>query len=234
MIANFFKKSAGKLFAIGAAAVTLTAANPAMANASNSAEVTAPIKQSGAVAATPLGQSDEEFRRIFSSWEQIERKRGGIAAVPTTSISIPSGNPLENARMSSSYGSRTHPVLGGRRDHKGVDLAAPTGTPIYATADGMVSRANWFSSYGQFVSIEHGADIQTRFAHLSRIIVSEGEQVRKGDIIGYVGSTGRSTGPHLHYEVRVDGRAMNPADYINDASPVGRMAVAIGHDGLGG
>ncbi len=122
--------------------------------------------------------------------------------------------PLDDARLTSGYGMRTHPVLGGRRGHKGVDLAAPTGTPIYATADGIISKAERFSSYGLYVSIEHGAQIQTRFAHMSRIAVANGQRVKKGDVIGYVGSTGRSTGPHLHYEVRVDGKAVNPIPYM--------------------
>ncbi|MGD9665189.1 MAG: M23 family metallopeptidase, partial [Novosphingobium sp.] len=101
-----------------------------------------------------------------------------------------------------------------RRAHKGIDLAAPTGTPVYATADGKVEMAQWFSSYGKFVKIEHGADLETRYAHLSGYTVSPGQTVHKGDLIGYVGSTGRSTGPHLHYEVRVAGEAVNPMPYM--------------------
>ena len=93
-------------------------------------------------------------------------------------------------------------------------FGAPTGTPIYATADGIVDRAEWFSSYGLFVGIDHGAGLETRYAHMSRLAVAEGERVKKGDIIGYVGSTGRSTGPHLHYEVRVEGLAVNPIPYM--------------------
>lgn len=109
---------------------------------------------------------------------------------------------------------RNHPVLGRRRNHKGVDLAAPTGTPIYATADGIVGKAQWFSSYGLYIRIDHGAKLETRYAHMSKLAVAAGERVKKGDIIGYVGSTGRSTGPHLHYEVRVDGVAVNPIPYM--------------------
>ena len=79
----------------------------------------------------------------------------------------------------------------------------------------MISRASWFSTYGLYVAIEHGGQIQTRYAHMSRLNVAEGQRVRKGDVIGYVGSTGRSIGPHLHYEVRVDGAAVNPVPYMN-------------------
>ena len=89
-----------------------------------------------------------------------------------------------------------------------------TGTPVYATADGIISRADWYSSYGLFISVNHGAAMSTRYAHLSRLAVAAGDNVKKGDLIGYVGSTGRSTGPHLHYEVRVDGVAVNPIPYM--------------------
>ena len=125
-------------------------------------------------------------------------------------------------------------VLGGRRAHTGIDLAAPTGTPVYATADGLISRADRFSSYGLFVSIEHGAQLQTRFAHLSKIAVADGQRVKKGDVIGYVGSTGRSTGPHLHYEVRVDGQAVNPIPYMVESQAQQAFALATGTGGMGG
>src|SRR5690606_19539899 len=98
-------------------------------------------------------------------------------------------------------GMRDHPVLGSRRAHKGIDLAGPTGTPVYAPADGVVAKAEWFSSYGLYIQVEHGGDLETRFAHLSRLNVAAGQFVNKGDLIGFIGSTGRSTGPHLHYEV---------------------------------
>jgi murein DD-endopeptidase MepM/ murein hydrolase activator NlpD len=137
---------------------------------------------------------------------------------PMRSVSIPSRAPLAAASLTSSYGMRDHPVLGGRRDHKGIDLAAPTGTPVYATADGVVGRADWFSSYGLFISIAHGGELETRYAHLSRLNVAPGQSVRKGELIGYVGSTGRSTGPHLHYEVRVGGQAVNPMPYMAENS----------------
>lgn len=133
---------------------------------------------------------------------------------------------------------RRHPVLGRRRNHKGVDLAAPTGTPIFATADGIVGRANWFSSYGLYISIDHGASIETRYAHMSKLAVAAGERVRQGQVIGYVGSTGRSTGPHLHYEVRVDGVAVNPVPYMVQSKAQERvqerMALSDGEGGRGG
>jgi murein DD-endopeptidase MepM/ murein hydrolase activator NlpD len=137
--------------------------------------------------------------------------------------------PVENASLTSSYGMRTHPVLGGRRAHKGIDLAMPTGTPVFATADGIVSKAEWFSSYGLYISLEHGADIQTRYGHLSRLNVAAGQPIRKGDVIGYVGSTGRSTGPHLHYEVRIAGASVNPLPYLQaDAAAKPQLALTEG------
>jgi murein DD-endopeptidase MepM/ murein hydrolase activator NlpD len=129
-------------------------------------------------------------------------------------VSVPSRSPLTAAKLTSGYGMRTHPVLGGRKNHKGIDLAAPTGTPVYAPADGLVARADWFSSYGNYIQLEHGGELQTRYGHLSGFAVQAGDRVKKGDLIGYVGSTGRSTGPHLHYEVRVAGDSVNPIPYL--------------------
>jgi murein DD-endopeptidase MepM/ murein hydrolase activator NlpD len=122
----------------------------------------------------------------------------------------PSGAPLGAFALTSGFGTRRHPLLGGLRLHAGVDLAAPTGTPIFATSDGMVSAAQWQGGYGLLVALDHGRGVQTRYGHLSRLNVAAGQRVRKGDVIGFVGSTGRSTGPHLHYEIRNNGQALNP------------------------
>ncbi len=135
--------------------------------------------------------------------------------------------PVEGVRLTSNYGMREHPVLGGRRAHKGIDLAGPVGTPVYATADGVISKAEWFSSYGLFVSIEHGGALQTRYGHMSRLNVASGQQVQKGDLIGFIGSTGRSTGPHLHYEVRVNGEAVNPLPYMQQGEPYAAGTVQL-------
>ncbi|WP_349236015.1 M23 family metallopeptidase [Altererythrobacter sp. TH136] len=120
------------------------------------------------------------------------------------------GRPLASSSLTSRFGMRGHPVSGGVRMHSGVDLAAPAGSPVYATASGVVSFANWNGGYGQLVVVDHGNQIQTRFAHLSRLLVAPGQRVSKGQVVGLVGSTGRSTGPHLHYEIRQAGRAVNP------------------------
>jgi murein DD-endopeptidase MepM/ murein hydrolase activator NlpD len=122
---------------------------------------------------------------------------------------LPTSMPVA-ARMSSGFGLRTHPTLGGTRMHSGIDLAAAAGTPIVATSDGRVDTASWNGGYGLFVSLDHGGGVETRYGHMSRLNVAAGQEVRKGQVIGYVGSTGRSTGPHLHYEVRKNGRPVNP------------------------
>ncbi len=120
--------------------------------------------------------------------------------------------PINGGRLSSGYGKRKHPVLGYTRMHRGVDFAAPRGTPIFAAGDGVVERAGWFSSYGRYVRIRHRGTYATAYAHMNRIAkgVRPGKRVKQGQVIGYVGSTGRTTGPHLHYEVLRAGRQINP------------------------
>lgn len=118
--------------------------------------------------------------------------------------------PINGARMSSGFGKRRHPVLGYTKMHKGVDFAAPTGTPIFAAGDGVIEKAGWFSSFGKYVRIRHNSKLKTAYAHMSKIKVKSGSRVKQGQVIGYVGTTGRSTGPHLHYEVISRGRQVNP------------------------
>ncbi len=120
--------------------------------------------------------------------------------------------PIDGARLSSGFGTRRHPVLGYRKAHKGVDFAAPRGTPIYAAGDGVIERMDRFGSFGNYVRIRHAQGYKTAYAHLKGFKrgLSKGRRVRQGDVIGYVGTTGRSTGPHLHYEVHHKGKAVNP------------------------
>lgn len=118
--------------------------------------------------------------------------------------------PIDGARLSSGFGSRKHPILGYTKMHKGADFAAPTGTPIYAAGDGRIDYAGRNGGYGKYIRIRHNGRYSTAYAHLSRIHVKPAQHVRQGDVIGRVGSTGRSTGPHLHYEILVDGRQQNP------------------------
>lgn len=123
--------------------------------------------------------------------------------------SMPEGLPLAG-RLSSSYGLRVHPILGGLRWHGGVDLAAPAGTPVRATSDGVVERAAWSGGYGLMVELDHGQGTESLYGHMERITVAAGQSVKKGDLLGYVGSTGLSTGPHLHYEIRRGGHTVDP------------------------
>ena len=120
--------------------------------------------------------------------------------------------PISGARLSSSFGTRKHPVNGFTAMHKGVDFAAPKGTPIIAAGSGMVREAGWKGSYGRYIRIKHNATYDTAYAHMTRIApqISAGSRVKQGEIIGYVGSTGRSTGAHLHYEILVNNRQVNP------------------------
>jgi murein DD-endopeptidase MepM/ murein hydrolase activator NlpD len=113
-------------------------------------------------------------------------------------------------RLTSGFGERFHPILGYERFHDGVDLAAPTGTPIVAAADGRVVSAGWTGGYGQAVEVAHAGGLETRYGHMSRIAAYSGEMIRRGQVIGFVGSTGLSTGPHLHFEVMKNGRPVNP------------------------
>jgi murein DD-endopeptidase MepM/ murein hydrolase activator NlpD len=122
--------------------------------------------------------------------------------------SLPKGWPLRQGRVSSGYGPR------GRRMHRGVDIAAPTGTPIFAVEAGTVKRSKYVRGYGRLVEIKHSEMYTTRYGHNSKNLVRAGDYVRKGQIIALVGSTGRSTGPHVHFEVRQTGVAINPVKYF--------------------
>ena len=120
--------------------------------------------------------------------------------------------PVDGARLSSRFGMRRHPILGYSRMHKGVDFAAPTGTPIYAAGSGKVAKAGRNGGYGTYIELRHNGEYRTAYAHLSRIAkgISPGRRVSQGQVIGYVGTTGRSTGPHLHYEILRNGTQINP------------------------
>ena len=120
--------------------------------------------------------------------------------------------PIDGARISSGFGKRRHPILGYSKMHSGVDFAAPKGTPIYAAGDGVVKVAGWQGGYGKFVELRHANNYNTAYGHMNAIAkgIKPGVRVRQGQVIGYVGTTGRSTGPHLHYEIRIAGKKVNP------------------------
>jgi murein DD-endopeptidase MepM/ murein hydrolase activator NlpD len=147
---------------------------------------------------------DPTFKQLFTSWKKLDTLAGGA-------IAIPSEKPVKTAEFTSSFGVRSDPFRKAAAMHAGIDLAGPVGTPIYATADGTVTRAGWNSGgYGNLIEIDHGRGIVTRYGHSVENDGQPRERVTRGQMIGRMGSTGRSTGSHLHYEVRIDGRAGKP------------------------
>jgi murein DD-endopeptidase MepM/ murein hydrolase activator NlpD len=191
-----------KIFAAAGAAALLCAAAPAQASDDDD-----PYGDVSEASASTLGQADAGFAAIFSNLRRLD-------GVSRSTAYIPSGRPVAKLSLTSNFGVRSDPFNGGARMHKGVDIPGPLGTPIYATADGIVSRAGWASGYGNLVQISHGNGMETRYGHMSKLIAAPNSFVRRGQIIGLMGSTGRSTGSHLHYEVRVDGAAINPLPFV--------------------
>ncbi len=159
------------------------------------------------------------YAREDAAVQQIISTSSSKAEVDT-SINNPSSASLAGfqwpveARVTSEFGYRIHPVYGTRRLHAGIDVGAPSGTPIYAANDGIVIFAGGRGGYGSTVIVDHGGGITTLYAHMSRIGSNEGQLVARGDVVGFVGATGTATGNHLHFEVRVDGGPVNPRNYL--------------------
>ncbi len=170
-----------------------------------------PYEPMPATTSAVKGQPDPAFRALFQSWKRLEQLQQGVVA-------IPSQRPVDAVTFTSGFGVRSDPFRGGAAMHAGVDIPGPTGTSIYATADGIVGRAQWANGYGNLVELDHGKGIQTRYGHLSQILVQPGTRITRGQLIGRMGSTGRSTGSHLHYEVRLDGHAVNPMPFLQSAN----------------
>ena len=169
-----------------------------------------PLIPAASAKATADLNADAQFRSLFMTWKKLDSLEQGV-------IAIPSVQPVQHLAFTSNFGIRSDPFRGTAAMHAGVDIPGPTGTPIYATADGIVNHAARQGGYGNMVEINHGKGIATRYGHLSKIVVSANGRVRRGQIIGLMGSTGRSTGPHLHYEVRIDGHAVNPVPFLTTA-----------------
>lgn len=172
---------------------------------------------------TPLSFSSrgEEVSPDFLRANRILEQMDTLNLYRIAAEKAPFAMPVKQAfRFTSDYGFRRDPKTGGRRMHKGVDFAAPAGTDLHATADGVVIHASWQSGYGRLIKIQHDFGIETRYAHLSKIRVKVGQRVSRGDHIGDMGASGRVTGVHLHYEVRVGGKAVNPMIYIKAAKDV--------------
>lgn len=195
--------------------------------------VSSPSGDGATLSGTFTEIGDRQFQRLTESWRH-ERRVPALSDIYLSSekesqqrarsdkarplMAMPSmmspSEPLALIRVTSAFGMRHHPIDGGLRMHKGIDLAAAMGAPIHATADGVVREAEWAGGYGRMVAITHPGGSETRYGHMSRFNVVAGQKVRKGDVIGYVGSTGRSTGPHLHYEVLMNGRAIDPERHL--------------------
>lgn len=155
-----------------------------------------------------------DFVIISEASEASPTRRLNTPKVSTASANIPSIWPVTGV-LRSGVGMRNNPFGGSSVEfHKGQDISAPSGTPVYATADGVVVIARWVKGYGNGIYIDHGNGISTRYGHLSRIDVVAGQTVKRGEHLGLVGSTGRSTGPHLHYEVRINGQPTSPLPYL--------------------
>jgi murein DD-endopeptidase MepM/ murein hydrolase activator NlpD len=163
-----------------------------------------PVDTNDAAAA----DADAQFHSLFLTWQKLD-------SIDQASISIPSMEPVDHVSFTSFFGVRVDPFRGTAAMHPGVDIPGAIGTPIYATADGLVTRAgSTTGGYGNMVQIDHGRGIQTLYGHMSKVLVAENVRVHRGELIGLMGSTGRSTGSHLHYEVRVDGKAVNPMPFL--------------------
>jgi murein DD-endopeptidase MepM/ murein hydrolase activator NlpD len=229
-----FKSSMAAVPACFMAAAMLIAASPAAAQTeATSAQISAKVPNLAEGVNAPLGKGDEEFSQLFASWKALDN--GNLSTSPNRfGVSIPSAMPVDSLRITSPFGMRYHPIHHRYMGHKGVDLAAPTGTPVYASADGVVGKAEWFGGYGNYIQIEHGGDIETRYGHLSAYAVAAGDHVTKGELIGYVGSTGDATGPHLHYEVRIAGDAVDPMPYLHGMDGGAQLAVTEDQSAMGG
>jgi murein DD-endopeptidase MepM/ murein hydrolase activator NlpD len=146
----------------------------------------------------------KDYNRRGARWEDLRRLL----------VSLPLAMPLDHYRISSGFGKRQDPINNRLAMHEGVDLSAPRGTPVHATAAGKVVFAGRDGRYGRMVEIDHGYGVHTRYAHLSRILVRRHQTVKAGQRVGEVGNTGRSTGAHLHYGVRVDGKWFDPERFM--------------------
>jgi murein DD-endopeptidase MepM/ murein hydrolase activator NlpD len=179
-------------------------------------------KLEGPADITAEGKLAPSFAESVEDYDFLKRSRLLALAGKTSrgfqlSSSRPNIWPVDGRLIESSYGQRIDPFSGEGAFHKGVDISAPTGTGVRATADGIVVYSSTESGYGRLVVVDHGSGLQTYYAHLSKFYVYAGQDVRRGDLVGAVGSSGRVTAPHLHYEVRVGGAPMNPYFYLAKA-----------------
>ncbi|TPG54970.1 M23 family metallopeptidase [Sphingomonas glacialis] len=196
-----FAKAVAHVRSLGLNPARIVARQPAMGG---------PFEAADSAATEADLRADTQFRSLFMTWKKLDTLQQGV-------IAIPSAQPVAHLNFTSNYGIRSDPFRGTAAMHAGVDIPGPVGTPVYATADGLVDRAERAGGYGNMVELDHGKGIQTRYGHLSKILVESGTRVHRGQLIALMGSTGRSTGPHLHYEVRIDGHAVNPVPFLQTA-----------------
>lgn len=169
-------------------------------------------------------EKNAELKSLADREDEIEKEIQSYftpTPTPTPSTSSTTSNsssgfirPVASSSITSSYGPRVHPVTGQYKVHTGVDFAASTGTPFVAAKDGVVTAAEYHPAYGNMVIIDHGGGFSTLYAHASQLKVSVGQKVKQGQVVSLVGSTGYSTGPHAHFEIRINGQHVNPMDYI--------------------
>lgn len=176
--------------------------------------------QGGAFVPAPLG-ADELQREIDLLSREVDARTDELAVLESRFLEkrvkerlLPTTLPVKEAFLGSPFGHRSDPIVGQRAMHEGIDFNAESGTPVVAAADGVVLSAGWQSDFGNLIEVDHGDGLTTRYAHLSRMNAKAGSLVKRGERIGAVGSTGRSTGSHLHFEVRMLGVAQNPASFL--------------------
>lgn len=150
-----------------------------------------------------------------SSLNELDTALSRLESVRATAIRMPFANPAPGREITSRFGNRRDPFFGGLAMHAGIDFRSPVGGEIHATGAGKVVTAGPSGGYGNMVEIDHGLGFSTRFGHMSKIVVKVGDEINPGDVIGYSGNTGRSTGPHIHYEVRRNGEAVDPMQFLN-------------------
>jgi murein DD-endopeptidase MepM/ murein hydrolase activator NlpD len=176
--------------------------------------------QGGAFIPAPLG-TDELQREIDRLSREVDARTDELAVLESRFLEkrvkerlLPTTLPVKEAYLGSPFGHRSDPIVGQRAMHEGIDFNAESGTPVVAAADGVVLSAGWQSDFGNMIELDHGDGLTTRYAHLSRMNAKAGSLVKRGERIGAVGNTGRSTGSHLHFEVRMLGVAQNPAAFL--------------------
>lgn len=176
----------------------------------------------GTLAGTPLPSARQTPETTFGALkdllgvlsDRLTTVRRGVEGRQALVAALPNLWPLTSGWLTSNYGSRRDPLTGEADFHAGLDISADRGTPVHATGDGVVELSTYNGDYGNCIEVSHGYGIVTRYGHLSRYAVRAGQKIKRGDVIGYVGATGRTTGPHLHYEILINGQPINPRKFL--------------------